>query len=361
MMDVDVITNRFGEGFARLEAANCGIPDRVPFITQMHEFAMNRLGIPPERFYSEAETFVSGLIETADEFDFDIPSLGYDVYNIEAEAMGQPLYITGGQAPLIDKDAILIKTKRDLLRIKPPEPGASGRMPFILDVHSLYRKRLGTNPVFQFCAPFSLATLVRGYENFIQDIYTEPGFARDLLEFLTVQVIAPWIMAQKRTFPLTNTAIGADALCSPPMVNEQIIKNFSIPYILLLRALCDLDVRVVNWWGDSYFENAERFLELKLKVTSGLIRAQDPDVARLGPRVFKDFARKHDLTLELGLGDVLLNQGPRREIKDRIRFYISEAAQGGRFILYLSSVNSDTPPDHVRTAVSTIKRYGAYS
>jgi uroporphyrinogen decarboxylase len=356
-----VKTNRFSEGFARLEAAGNGTPDRVPFTTQMHEFAMNRIGVPPDRYYSKAETFVSGLIETAEEFDFDIPSLGYDVYNIEAEAMGQPLHFTARQAPVIDKDAILIKDKGDLLKIRSPEPGCAGRMPFILEVHRLYRERLSFDPAFQFCAPFSLATLVRGYVNFVQDIYSDPGFAHDLLGFLTEQVIAPWLSAQKKAFPMTGAAVGADALCSPPMVNGQIIERFSIPYILRLRELCDLDVMVVNWWGDSRFEDVQRFLELKLRVACGTIRAQDPDVARLGPAVFKEFARKHDLTLELGLGDVMLNQGPSEKIEDRIRYYISEAADGGRFILYLASINSDTPPDHVRAAVAAVKRYGSYS
>ena len=36
-------------------------------------------------------------------------------------------------------------------------------MPFIMDVHRLYRERLGVHPAFQFCAPFTLATLVRGF------------------------------------------------------------------------------------------------------------------------------------------------------------------------------------------------------
>ena len=107
MSGVGVREDRFSEGFARLRAAAAGIPDRVPFITQMHEFAMNRIGAAPDRFYSEAPTFISGLIQTAEQFEFDIPSLGYDAYNIEAEAMGQPLHFTPRQAPVIDKEAIL--------------------------------------------------------------------------------------------------------------------------------------------------------------------------------------------------------------------------------------------------------------
>jgi len=326
----------------------------------MHEFAMNWTGSSPDRFYREPETFISALIRTAEDFDFDIPSLGYDVYNIEAEAMGQPLHFSERQAPVVDKEAILVEGKGDLARLRPPEPGTAGRMPFVLDVHRLYRERLGSGPAFQFCAPFSLATLVRGYVNFVQDIYSDPDFAHDLLGFLTEEVIAPWLKTQKEAFPGTTAAAGADALCSPPMVNRRIIEEFSIPYILRLRELCGLDVMVVNWWGDSHFADVQEFLELKRRVACGRIRAQDPDVACLGPGVFKEFARRHDLTLELGLGDVLLNRGPKEQIEERIRLYISEAAEGGRFIMYLASINSDTPPEHIRSAVAAIKRYGQY-
>jgi len=231
----------FNEGFTRLSKASTDIADRVPFTTQMHEFAMTWCGVPSTRFYSDANILVSGILKTAEDFEFDIPSLGDDVYSIEAEAMGQPL---------------------------------------------VYTERVGTAPAIQFTAPFTLATLVRGYTNFIQDIYTNPEFARHMLDFLTEEVIAPWINAQKDDLPGAQSAVGADALCSPPMVNPEIIVKFSIPYILRLRELCrGVKAAVVNWWGDSHLE----------RVAVGLIRAQDPDVAKVGPRVFKEYGEYREM------------------------------------------------------------------
>ena len=351
----------FNEGFTRLSKASTGVADRVPFTTQMHEFAMTWCDVPSTRFYSDANILVSGILKTAEDFEFDIPSLGYDVYSIEAEAMGQPLVYSEKQAPLVDKEKILIRDENDLTRLESPHPPTSGRMPFVLDLHRIYTERVGTVPGIQFTAPFTLATLVRGYTNFIQDIYTNPEFARHILDFLTEEVIAPWINAQKDDLPGAQSAVGADALCSPPMVNPEIIVKFSIPYILRLRELCrGIKVAVVNWWGDSYFERVEEFLKLKQRVAVGLIRAQDPDVAKVGPRVFKEFTLKNDLTLELGVGDVILNQGPEEKIRERIRSYISQTSEGGRLIIYLSSLNGDTPARHVKTAVEAIKEYGEY-
>jgi len=114
--------------------------------------------------------------------------------------------------------------------------------------------------------------MLRGYEDFILDLYEDPDFAHDLLSFLTEEVIAPWINAQQEAFPESACAIGADAFCSPPMMNPTFIKNFSIPYIHRLRELCKRPVAVINWWGESYVKNPLELLTLKLDVAAGLIR-----------------------------------------------------------------------------------------
>ena len=124
----------FNEGFTRLSKASTGIADRVPFTTQMHEFAMTWCDVPSTRFYSDANILVSGILKTAEDFEFDIPSLGYDIYSIEVESVGQPIVGSENQAPLVDKERILIREEKDLARIKPSHPPNSGRMPFVLDL-----------------------------------------------------------------------------------------------------------------------------------------------------------------------------------------------------------------------------------
>jgi uroporphyrinogen decarboxylase len=355
-----MIDGRFQEGYARLQKAIKGIPDCVPFTAQMHEFAMVWSGTKSRKFYTDANALVTGIVKTAEDFDFDVPGLGYDAYNIEVEALGQQLIFSERQAPVINNALRLLREKKDLLSLKPPLPGSSGRMPFVLNILRLYREQTGIPPTIQFCAPFSLAVLLRGYEDFMLDLYEDIGFAHDLLSFLTEEVIAPWINVQKEAFPESAAAIGADALCSPPMVNTAFIKNFSIPYIRRLRELCKVPVSVINWWGESHLRNPRELLTLKLEVASGLIRAQDPDVALLGPEIFKEFAIKNNVILELGVGDVILNRGPAEEIRDRIIHYIQKASPGGKFMLYLSSLNADTPPENIQIAVNAIRKYGKY-
>lgn len=349
----------FDVGFARLRAAASGVPDRVPVTAQLHELAMGWTGVPSSRFFSEPAALVDAILRTAGDFGFDVPNLSYDVYNTELEAMGHPLAHLPRSTPVLDPGRVLLPEKR-LDRLRRPEAGRDGRMPFVLEVLRLYRERTGATPGLQFCAPFTMASQVRGYEQFIEDVSLDPGFAHDLLALLTEEVIAPWIRVQYEAFPAASVATGADALCSPPMTDPRIIEEFSIPYILRLRDLCPLPVAVVNWWGDSLVRPLERFLDLKRRVCRGVMRAQDPDLTRVGPEAFKRYADAHGLALELGIGDVLLNQGPPQAIRERIRRTIEGAAAGGRLILYLASLNAETPPEHVRVALETAREVGVY-
>jgi uroporphyrinogen decarboxylase len=350
----------FDSGFERLARATRGTPDRVPLVAQMHEFAMGWTGSDGPSFYTRADLLASGIIRTAERFGFDVPSLGYDVYNIELEALGQPLVFPARSTPTPDVAHLLVRDRGDLANLPPPAPGEAGRMPFVLEVHRIFRQLTGVEPAIQFCAPFSLATLVRGYTGFIEDIALDPGFAHELLGFLTDRVIAPWIEAQKAALPGAAAAVGADALCSPPMTSPAIIREFAIPYILRLRERCTVPVSVVNWWGESSLPDPADLLDLKRQVAAGLIRAQDPDVERLGVGVFKEYASRHGLALELGIGESLIDRGPVSAIRSRIRDLIARAAGGGRLILYLASLSAGTPPDHVRAAIEAVKEFGGY-
>ena len=87
----------FQKGARRFEDVMNGIPDRVPVCAQLHEFAMNEIGATAKEFYTNAQLLVTGTLETQQKYGIDVPVLDYDVYNIEAEAIGQepgPWFVT---------------------------------------------------------------------------------------------------------------------------------------------------------------------------------------------------------------------------------------------------------------------------
>ena len=75
----------FKNGEKLFAAAMQGIPDRVPVYAQLHEFAMNELGVLAKDFYTTPEILIPGCLEISERYGIDVAFLDYDVYNIEVE------------------------------------------------------------------------------------------------------------------------------------------------------------------------------------------------------------------------------------------------------------------------------------
>jgi hypothetical protein len=131
------------------------------------------------------------------------------------------------------------------------------------------------------------------------------------------------------------------------------LKQWVVPYILRLRELCGSGVYVANWIGESRLKNPEEMLKLKLAVGPGSLQGQDPDVAALGPNMYKRLAEKNGVPLILGVGAAFLATSTPSEIAERVRRYVETGRKGGRFALYLCNIGATTPPENLRAAVET--------
>ncbi|MDH3886816.1 MAG: hypothetical protein OET63_21535, partial [Desulfobacterales bacterium] len=110
----------FQKGLGRLRTAMNGIPDRVPVFVQMHEFAMQELRVNAKEFFTHPDLLVGGYLSVLERYAIDVPTLDYDVYNIEAEAIGQTVIFSEYDMPDVDRSDPLIKNRNDLKKIKKP-------------------------------------------------------------------------------------------------------------------------------------------------------------------------------------------------------------------------------------------------
>ena len=60
------------------------------------------------------------------------------------------------------------------------------------------------------------------------------------------EVLAPWILYQKKYFPHVKSIGGSDAFASLPIINMKIFEEWVLPYILRLREICGPEVYVPN-------------------------------------------------------------------------------------------------------------------
>ena len=343
----------FQEGADRMGRAMTGLADRVPVFAQMHEFAAEYLGLPRREFFTRPDLLVPALLQTQREFGIDVPSITFDVYNIEAEALGQELVWVEGGMPDVDRTKPFVRDRGDLKRIRTPDFDTAGRFQQVIRMNALFKELTGLEPALSFCAPFSLAANLRGIEALLLDMHGDPGFARGLMDAVVEEVLAPWILYQKRRFPEATKISGADATASLPLVNLPVLQHWIVPSIRRLRELCGPEVFVANWAGERYLPDPVGMLNLKLVVGPGALWAQDPDVESLGPTFFKEFAKAHDVPLILGVGAGFLALSTPGEVEARVRRYVEIGGQGGRFALYLCNVGATTPPGNLRVAIET--------
>jgi len=327
----------FQIGDKRLQQAMRGIPDQVPVYAQIHDFVIHELGLNHRQFYTTPELLVPASLEIAERYGLDVGFVDYDVYNIEAEALGQAMLYFDGQIPEVDHTNPLIQGSDDLRKIVTPDFDSAGRCAKIIGMQRLYTKLTGLPPSLQFCAPFSLAANLRGVENLIMDILRNPEFAKSLFELVTENVLVPWIEYQKTHLPNHASIAGADAMASIPIVNPMILEKWVVPYILRLREACGLQVYVPNWIGESLTKNPEAILTLKLLVSPDFLEGQDPDVAALGPALYKTYAEERQVPLVLGIGASFLENAAPKEVRQRVEEYVNVGGRNGQFALYRSA------------------------
>ena len=177
-----IISDRLKLGLQRMAAALEGRADRVPVIAQIGAHTISLASMQVKDFFRDPGLFVKTHLAVTDYYRLDAPSFYYDLYNIEAEALGQPLNWLPGMFPEIASGDMLLKNLADLKRLKAPDPRRAARMPFIIEMYKRVLD-LGITPQFRFCAPFSLACNIRGLSNLIMDLGTNPEGVHALFRF----------------------------------------------------------------------------------------------------------------------------------------------------------------------------------
>ena len=338
-----------------------GEAEAVPVLAQINEHVVRLCGGDMREAYTDAAKFVEMNLTVFEYYRLDMPGFYYDIYNIEAEALGQRLNWESDRMPDIDRQNPLIREPSDLDRLRPPDFKKSARMPFVLEVMRRSYD-LGLPVRVRFCSPFSLAVNVRGIENLLLDILTDPPFAHRLLAFLTDEVLIPWVQAQREATGQPRVAgNGADAAGSPPIVTVEILEEFVMPYVARMNEKIG-NVTSMGYWGYSYlYKHPEKFykmLGLMASVSPGALMCLDPDVAKTGPELYVEYARGKKMSLTLGLDTLLLQNGPLSRIVEQCRRYVLAGAKAERLVMFFNDVSVHTSPENVHTAIAAIRHFG---
>ncbi len=165
--------------------------DSLPFMPITMMFAAARAGVPYGDYARDHRVLVETQLRVAEEFDFDHVSTISDPAR-EAADCGSAVAYFPDQPPAIDETNALLADKTALARLVAPDPCSGARMRDRVEAVALFKERVGGEKSIEGWVegPCAEAADLRGINTLLVDFYDDPGFVRDLFEFVIEMELA---------------------------------------------------------------------------------------------------------------------------------------------------------------------------
>jgi uroporphyrinogen decarboxylase len=320
-------------------------PDRIPVFPLIRDWAIRQAGFT----VSEVIQDVGKLVYT--QF-FCLRKFGYDTVrdlsaiHAESEAMGCTLDIKEDGSPAIVDHAVK-NYDEDLPRLRIPNPWTDGRLPVILEGIKRLKKMCAKQvPVIAYIqAPFRHATMLRGFEDLMRDLYKRPDKAKELLEITTLSQIyygIACVHAGADVVQISDPSSSGDA------VSPKVWEEFGLPYTKrVVDALKKMGVKItMHICGDT----TDRLESLALTGVDGLSLDHKVDLVYakkiLGDRVC--------LIGNLNPTDTLVFKSAD-EVYKEARELISSVGPRNFILSSGCSIPATAPPDNIEAMVRAAK------
>lgn len=217
----DTVKTRFEQ------ALRCEKPDQVPFLPAIYEHKAWFVGETPSRLARDARLLEAALTAEYEQVQPDALTIGVDVYNVEAEAMGcQVTYYDDDPTavPAISPTHTLFRALDGVSSLRMPDPDKDGRMPLFLDAARRMARTLGKEVPLRgaVSGPFSLAAHIAGFMEMHMLLVMQPSVAHELLDF-AAEVIKRYGAA------FVNAGCGVivfDSHASPDLLSPSMYREF---------------------------------------------------------------------------------------------------------------------------------------
>lgn len=209
----------------------CSAPRVVPpFLPAIYEHKAWFIGRTPSAIARDAELLSRALLAEYEAIGPDALTIGVDVYNLEAEAVGCPVtFYEGDDAsiPGIKPGQHIVPVGADLGQARVPNPLRDGRMPVNLAAARNVRRELGDAVWLRgaLSGPFSLATSLVGAEAVFMACLDQPGWVHELLAYA-----GRIIQAFGRAYLDAGAELVVfDSQASPDMISPAMYEEFVLP------------------------------------------------------------------------------------------------------------------------------------
>jgi len=217
--------------------------DKVPVVPQGFLFAIETSEFRMSEVVHNPENMAKALMQCWEQYDYDGIVIDFDDATL-AEACGASVIFRDIEPAMVDESKPVITNWSDLDKLRLPDPNKSGRLPVWLETTRILSKQLGREVMIMGRAdqgPFTLASLLRGTQNFMMDLMTEdPQPVHELIDYCT-EAFTRFAKAQKDA-GAHFTSMG-DALAGPNLISPDLYRTFAWkPECTAVRAIQDYGI-----------------------------------------------------------------------------------------------------------------------
>ncbi|MFO7636393.1 MAG: uroporphyrinogen decarboxylase family protein [Clostridia bacterium] len=313
-------------------------PSRIPFVPTIFEHSAKIISATPSMIAQDEDLLVKSQLACYELYGHDLISVGVDIYNLEYEAMGARVFFPDNEELPFTVD-VLVQKPEDLEKLCIPDPEKDGRMPMFLRAVERINKEIGGHvPVNgTVVGPFTLAAILRGFENFIMDIIYEPEFADALMDFARKVGLRFAEGFIRRGVGLSiNESWIAPPLLSPSLYGGQVMEHEK-RLIGDIRKAGQKNVALISG-GDTTAIVGEM-----VKTGTSLLLA-DSGCDRLK---YKEICRKNNVLMRASISPKTVELGDEAGMLEETGQVVEDCRDYYGFIFGCGIVSYDTPPEHV--------------
>ena len=162
-----------------------GSVDRAPFMPITMMFAADLAGVSYRSYATDHRTLVRAQMLMAETFGVDFVSCISDPGR-EASDCGAEIAYFEDQPPAILEERALLTDKQSLSKLRVPDPLGGGRMHDRVQAAALFKEQTRGRLLIEGWVegPCAEAADLRGINSLMMDFYDDPGFVRDLFDFV---------------------------------------------------------------------------------------------------------------------------------------------------------------------------------
>lgn len=327
------------------------VPDHIPVVPQSFMLAAETAGIKVGELSNNADKMVEAHLACIEKYDYDGIVIDFDDASL-AEACGATVIYREDEPAIVNEKDPLLKDLRDVEDLEIPDPWKSGRLPVWLEATKKLVEKVGDHIFIMGRAdqgPFTLATLLRGAQQFMEDLMIEdPDQIKKVIDYCRKAGTA-FAKAMKDT-GAHATSIG-DAYAGPSLISPDMFREFALkPEVRMTRDVQEHGIPFsIHICGDTtgiveeMASTGARILELDWQVDLGWARKVIPEETVLMGNI--------DPSDPLVLGTPEKVDAIARKI-------IQETRGEGLFLSSGCAMGRNTPPENFIAMINAAKKYG---